>query len=122
MPTRMPLIDPRMVGSLADFFPELCTIKTFTEAKSASGAITYTPVDFAGHVALHCRHSPVNGTEVKRQDQSFSVGSHIIELAGYYSTITTKMTAVVNLITYDILAIEFDGEHKTTRLSVEITA
>ena len=121
MPTRMPLIDTRMVGALEDFFSEECTIRYSIEDQSSSGSID-DPLwaDFAGHISIPCRKSPVRGTEVKQYNQTYTVGSHVIELMGYYPTIDMSMVAVVNLIIYDILAVEFDGEHKLTRLSVEI--
>jgi len=120
MPNRMSLIDPRMIDMLEDFFPEECTIKTFTETTNSFGVKVLTPVNFAGHVAIPCRKSPSSGTEIKKPDQTFSIGSHIIELMGYYPTIVTKMLAVIDTVSYDILAVEFDGEHELTRLSVEI--
>jgi len=118
MPTRMPLIDSRMTTKQADFFPQSCTIKTFVETQSSSGMPINTPADFIADIS--CRIAPTTGKEIKNPDGTYTVGSHTILLAGYYSTITTKMTAVINSITYDILAVEFDAEHETTRLPVQV--
>ena len=118
MPTRMPLIDSRMTTKQADFFPQTCTIQTFNETQSSSGMPINTPADFLTDIA--CRIAPTVGKEIKKPDGTYTVGSHVILLAGHYATITTKMVAVIDSITYDILAVEFDAEHETTRLPVQV--
>jgi len=119
MPTRMPLIDSRMTTKQADFFPQSCTIQTFTETQSTSGYPSPgAGIDFLTGIA--CRIAPTAGKEIKNPDGTYTIGSHVILLAGYYATITTKMVAVIDSITYDILAVEFDAEHETTRLPVQV--
>lgn len=114
----MPLIDPRLTTKLADFFPQSCTIKTSVVTQSTSGREILTPADFITDIP--CRIAPTAGKEIKKPDGTYTIGSHVIVLDDYYSTITTKMTAVINSITYDILAVEFDAEEETTRLPVQV--
>jgi len=120
MPTRMPLIDTRMVDKLRDFFNSLCTINTSLDTQSTSGHPTPIPKILVGHVDIPCRIAPTAGKEIKNPAGTYAIGSHTIVLDDYYPTITAKMTAVINEIAYDILAIEFDGEHETTRLPVQV--
>ena len=121
MPTRMPLIDSRMTTGLADFFPGTCTIRYSTENQESDGSVD-DPLwrNLTGCVDMNCRIAPNAGKEVKAAKGIYTVGSHTILLDDYYSTIKTEMVAVVNLITYDILDIGFDAEHKTTRLQAQV--
>lgn len=120
MVTRMPLIDGRMLAALGDFFPETCTIQEYSETNDAAHQPIKTWSDLAGHIDLPCRKAPAKGAEYKRPDQTIAVNVNIIEIAGFYNSINVKNRVVLDSTNYDILDVEFDGNSKLTRLSVEV--
>lgn len=119
--TVRPLTDSRMLDQLADFFPDLCTIQLSTPTQGDSGYLTDVWSDFAGHVDLPCRKSPAGGSEPRRPNMTYAIGTQIITLRDYYDTITANMQAKVNGISYNIIAPpEYDGQKEMTRLTVEL--
>lgn len=114
------LIDSRLLTQLADFFPDLCTIQKSVPTQGDSGFLTDVWSDFAGHVSLPCRKSPIRGSEPRLPNMTYTINMCFITLRDYYNTITTSMRTQVNSINYNILAVEFDGQKEMTRLTVEI--
>jgi head-tail adaptor len=114
------MISPRMFTALSAFYSSACTIQQVTETRDAAGQPVKTWANFASHVSLDCRLSPIGGSERKTNNQVYSVATHVIELAGNYPTITTKMRAVISAVNYDILLVEHDGEAASTRLVCEV--
>ena len=120
MSSRMPLVDDRMFDALVDFYPKTCTITTPTEAQSSTGHITNTYNAVPALTDLSCRFAPSKkGKEVKESSQIYTVGSHTIVFNDFYLAITTKMRALIDGISYDILDVGHDSEDETTRLYVE---
>ena len=117
------IIHPRLLAALQmNFYPSACTVQVATETQNDAGEVLMAWADFAGHVNLPCRIAPVGGREMKRPDMTYTVGSHSIGLAGWYSTIVPKMRAVVSGVNYDILAVEIDGQMAATWLRVQVVA
>ena len=117
------IFDPRMLTTLADYFPSLCTIQEPTEVEDASGSIIEGWADFAGHVDLPCAHGPNKGREVKLADQTYVVSNYTLSLRGYYPTITEKMRIVVDGRAFDIMLVQTDSHGMTTRiLTSEVTS
>lgn len=114
------LIDSRLLNQLADFFPDLCTIQSSTPTQGDSGELTDVWTNLAGHINLPCRKAPAGGREPRLPNITYTVGTHIILIRHYYSTITTSMRVVLDSINYNILAVEFDGDKEMTRLTVEV--
>ena len=119
MSSRMPLVDDRMFTALVDFYPKTCTITTPTPTQSITGFETNAYNAVPALTDLACRFAPNKGKEVKQSSQAYTVGSHTIVFNDYYSTITTKMRALIDGISYDILDVGHDSENETTRLYVE---
>jgi len=119
------IFDPRMLTTLADYFPSLCTIQEPTEVEDDSGAIVAGWTDFAGHVDLPCSlgvNRMGGGGEVKQTDQTYVVSNYTLSLRGYYPTITEKMRIVVDGRAFDIMLVQTDSHGVTTRiLTSEVT-
>ena len=122
MPSRMPVIDSRMVGNLADFFPSTCSIQEKVTTDDATGHSIPAWSDVAGLTDLPCRIAPKGGDEFRKPDMTYGVNVRTIEIAGYYDTITIVMRVLWGFIEYDILLIEHDGQSEMTRLTVELVA
>ena len=116
------IFDPRMMETLADYFPSLCTIQEDVGVENDYGQVVHSWSDVAGHVEIPCAHGPNKGREVKQSDQTYVVSNYTLSLRGYYPTITEKMRAVVDGTVFDILLVQCDSHGVTTRiLSSEVT-
>ncbi|OGO04000.1 MAG: hypothetical protein A2Y91_03475 [Chloroflexi bacterium RBG_13_54_8] len=120
---RKELIDGHLLTSLSRFYPSVCDIQTYTDENQDSyGQPNPLWIDFVGHVDIPCALSAAKGQEVKNQDMTIGIATHIIALAGYYPTITYKMRAVIDSQNYDILLCETDSHVKMTRLTCQIVS
>jgi len=116
------IFDPRMMVTLADYFPSLCTIQEDLGVENTYGQVVADWQSFAGHVEIPCAHGPNKGREVKQSDQTYVVSNYTLSLRGYYPTITEKMRAVVDGVVFDILLVQCDSHGVTTRiLTSEVT-
>ena len=115
------IFDPRMMTTLADYFPSLCTIQEDVGVYDGySDNEDWQPL--AGHSDIPCAHGPNKGREVKQSDQTYVVSNYTLSLRGYYPTITEKMRAVVDSVVFDILLVQTDSHGVTTRiLTNEVT-
>lgn len=120
MANQLGMIHPSMLTALSGFYPSLCTIQSATEAQNNIGDVTHTWANLSGHVDLACRIAPASGNEVKQAAQIYAEYTHTIALAGAYTTVTEAMRAIVDGVTYDVVAVQFDGNRKTTRLLVKL--
>jgi head-tail adaptor len=107
-----------MLESLGRIYPSLCTIQSAVETQDTAGQPIKTWADLIQ--AIPCRKAPAGGREVKLPDQTYGVADFVIELRGYYPSITRKMHAVVDGTVFDILNPESDGNNFTTRLQVQV--
>ena len=118
MPSIQPIMHERLLTALYRYYPSTCTIQEATYTVDTVGEPQPAWADFL--TDLPCRISPAGGREMKLPDQTYEVASHTINLGGYYPTITVVMRAVIDGATYDILSIEYDGNHFTTRLQAQV--
>ncbi len=114
--------DPAQVGT--DFYPSLGTFYRATESTAADGQeiSTFAAIDSA-HSDLGCRLSPFIlirpiGQERftdsgKMQDAQFQVNFNV-----YVGDASDEWKVLVDSVLYEILAVEHDGNHLTTRLAV----
>ncbi len=115
------IVHPGLTAALTpDFYTGHCTIQQRTDTQDATGQPIPAWANLAGHVNLDCRVGPSGGREAKLADQIYAVTSHTITLAAQYTAITPKMRAVIGAITYDILAVEHDGQSATTHLLCQV--
>ena len=114
----MSLIHPKLLESLHDFFPSLCTIEASTDSYDDYGdeVKDWDPK----YEDIPCAIAAAGRNEVKRPDMTYVPATHRVTLAGYYPLITEKMQAVIGGLTLDILLVEHDSHQKTTRLSCEV--
>jgi len=115
-----PIVSPRMLTRLHEFYPSTVTIQEATEPRDTYGGYSQVWANKVGYVDLDCRLSPAGGKEVKKPDQTYVVATHIISIAGYYPGIHEKDRAIIAAQPFDILLVENDGQGDTTRLLVEI--
>lgn len=117
----MPLIDPRMLAHLHNFYPSTVTIQEAMELQDGTGDVTLDWDDKPDHVDLPCRIGPSGGKEIRMPDQTYAVSTHTIGLRGNYPTVTVKDRAVDdNGVIYDIMAVESDDQDASTYLYTEI--
>jgi len=110
------IFDPRMMATLSDYFPSLCTIQTNEGVEDDYGQIVDDWQDLANHVDIPCAHGPNKGVEVKQPDQTYVVSNYTLSLMGYYPTITEVMRAVVDGVAYEILLAQSSSHGVTTRI------
>jgi len=116
------IIHPGMLTALAAFYPSTCTIQEATETRDAAGEPRPTWSNLSGHVSIPCRVAPSTtgrSDEVKQPGRTYAMATYTIALRGYYASITAKHRAVVGGVNYDILAVDHDGQSKTTYLRAE---
>lgn len=115
------MIHPDLLTSLHNFFPSVALIE-----KSASDHSDYRDEELTWttrHADVPCVVAPgatTGSKEVKKDDMTYVVATHHVTLAGYYDDIIEKDHVVVDGLTLDILLVESDSHHKTTRLSCEV--
>lgn len=122
------LIDPRMLGRLADFYPDAVTIQANSPTRDADGQPIPSWSAVAGLADLPCAVGPVVETSIDRAESrrpafTVSTRNRRISIAGAYPTITTAHRALVNgSDAYTIVGAEVDSHGMTTRLLCEIVS
>lgn len=112
------LVDGRLLGLIANFFPSLCTVRDAAVSASSYGETERTWADVAGVVSVACRIAPASQQEPLNVDLEYAVATHTAVLQGYYSDVKAKMRAVVDSVTYDITGVSFDDQALQTRLDL----
>jgi head-tail adaptor len=118
-----PLVHPRLLASLGNFYSSLCTIQEATEVRDEYGQSIAGWANKAGHVDIPCGIAPadaIRNAEVRRPDQTYTLATHLVALQGRYPSITTKMRALVDGKAYDVVAVEADSAGVSTRLKVQV--
>ena len=113
------LTHSKLLESLADFFPSLCTIEANDPTQSDSGApVEGTAVEV--YTDIPCSIASQSAREPRTRTMTYEKNQFWIVLRGYYPLVKTEMKAVVELVFYNILGVEFDSHKVTTRLTVEL--
>lgn len=118
---RPALIHQDLLGSLGDFFSSTCTIqsKVVTSDAYKDEVETWSTL----HSGIHCSIAypgKVKANKIYRPDETYTLATHVVALAGYYPDVTTSMRAIVGGLTLDIMTVVFDSQHKTTELFCEV--
>ena len=125
----MPIIDPRMLAHLANFYPSTVTIQEVTELRGTAGETRPEWEAKDGHEDLPARIAPVGGVrtgqpggrEVKLADQTYAISTHTVGLRANYPEITVKDRVLADDGTiYDILSVASDDQDASTYLYTEI--
>jgi len=117
------LIHPHLLEHLEEtFFPSLATIQVVTLAINAYREPIETWADLALHVDIPCAITPASARERASADKTVAETTHTAILAGDYQTVTPVHRAVVDGTVYDIMGVEHDSHHITTRLRLKITS
>lgn len=118
------IVHPSLLARLqTHHYAATVTIQQATEAVDAYGVATKASwANLSGHVDLSCRLAPKTQTPTEGRGDAAPYIDHdyTIAIAGYYSTITVQMRAVISAVNYDIVSVEHDGNSKTTRLQVQV--
>lgn len=123
MANQLGIIHPSMLSKLPNFYPSLCTIQNHTSTQDDYGQPADTFADLADHVNLSCRIAPEPNSRSGERDaanRTTSEHTHIVDLRGYYPNISEVHQAIVDGATYDIEAVEHDGNKVTTRMKVQV--
>lgn len=126
MPLRSRMLDPRLYETLAMFYPSTTTIKARATADAATptsfGEPSGSYVSVAGCEAIQCRlmRYKKGANERRVPDATITADVLVIDLAGYYPIIETRMIATVDAVDYDIQAVQHDAIHTQTQLRVEV--
>lgn len=119
-----PMVDPRMLGQLGEFFPSRCTIQRDTgTGRSATGDPQPDWQDLDGHANIPCSKAPVAGQrqrEVRRGDQTVLLSTARVALQGYFPQITEHHRAVVDGQALNIILALADSRSALTYLDVEL--
>ena len=115
-----PFVHPRLFSTLTNFYPDTADIQQRTDTRDAVGQPIPAWATVSGLGAVACRVSPTGGGERKQANQIYTLSTHVINLAGNYIQITTKMRAVVSGVTYDILLVEHDGNGGMSKLVCQV--
>jgi hypothetical protein len=114
------IMSPRMLSSLAAYFPSSCAIQEATSTQNSYGEPASTWANKTGYTSIACAVSSAGGKEVKMPNMTYAVASHTVLLAGSYPAITPANRAVVGSLTLDILAVESDPLGTLTRLQCQV--
>jgi head-tail adaptor len=120
------LIDPRMLTRLMPaYYADTVTIQQRTDTADSYGQMIPAWANVADLINLPCRIAPLvvstpEYAERALQDKTIVTVTHHITIAGYYPAITVLMRAGDGGTNYDIVAVEYDSEHVTTRLRVKV--
>jgi SPP1 family predicted phage head-tail adaptor len=114
-----------LTGLAPNFYPSRLTIQVVTETRTANSGLTESWADVAGSVDLACRIAPVRGTETRTAQQILTETTHVCVVPRFLPSVTTKHHAIVDGATYDITAVEYDGQQlpgsvrRSTRLALK---
>lgn len=113
---------PRMLASVpGEVYPNRITIQEAEETRLPSGQKQSTWSNVADLVDLPGRITPAGGGERRLPAQIYEQTTHVINLAGFYPTITTKHRAVADDgRIFNIILPERDANQVTTRLMCEL--
>lgn len=114
--------NPANIGAVG--YPSLCTFLSKSESQNASGqeVHTFTAID-AAHTNIPCRKSPLliirpRQQEEQRGDFQMSDAKEQVNLNKYVADASNEWQITVDGITYEILAVERDGNSLTTRVGI----
>lgn len=117
------IVHPGLLASLQpNHYASTVTIQYAVVTQDSYGEESEGWSTLAGHADLRCRLSPHQqfSREQRNQAQIYAVHVWIINIAGYYPSITEEMRAVVDSTSYNIELAQHDGNQKTTRLQVRV--
>ena len=115
-----PLLSPRMLSALRNFYPTTGTVQSATRTADAAGQLIPTWANLAGHVDLPCAIQSVSGQETETPDQTYVLTTHRVALRGNYPAITESMRFVSSGVAYDIERVHHDSHAQTTYLDVQV--
>ena len=127
MPLAIPWISPKLLDSIAGYYPQTVTIQRVTLGTADEyGVQDETWDDLAGHIDIAARvisNGPGTGAggwsgEVQAPNGTYAIEGLTMALRGYYPNIVPEDRVVYNSTVYDILAAESDASGITTRLRV----
>lgn len=114
--------DPANVGAV--FYPSLCTFLQLTKTQNDSGqeTHTFTTID-AGHTNIPCRKSPLIIVRPQTQESQhgafqFSEAKEQVNVNKYVADASIEWQITVDGITYEIVAVEHDGNSLSTRIGI----
>lgn len=123
----MALVHPQMLAQLeqAGFFPSSVTFYAQGSGEDDYGRKDGSWTAVSALSAIACgvnRPSRSRGApqEVRRADLTLTTATHEIVLAGAYPAVTTKMRAVVDGATYDVLSVVCDAQGASTVVMAEL--
>lgn len=123
----MALVHPQMLAQLeqAGFFPSSATFYAQASGVDSYGRRNGSWAAVTALSDLACsvnRPSRSRGApqEVRRDDVTITTATHEIVLAGAYPAVTTKMRAVVDGVTYDVLSVVCDAQGASTVVMAEL--
>ena len=96
-----------------------CTIQTYTETENDINEEIKTWADKEDHIDLDCFLGNVRGAEVSQKDRTIHTTFKRAVLLGAYPLILASERAVIDDITYEIIAVSFDLEDNITALDLE---
>lgn len=138
------LVDPRLLASLADAFPQTATIEGRLFGQDQAGdpvdawtsGQTFLVTEEGAYITtedgdliitadgtpdtIACALYGAGGREVKRADQTVAVATHRALLAGYRDDLTPAHRVTIGGQVYNILAVEQDKLRLVTRLMLEV--
>lgn len=115
------MVSSGLLGNLNEFFPT--TVNIVEPSGAEDGLGTPVPGGYSavtGLTGLKGRITPMTDSERRTEGFTLSLTSDWILLQGFYPTITTRMTAQVGGISYNIVTVDKDGGSTFTRLGVEL--
>lgn len=112
------LVNGRLLGLIANFFPSSCTVQEATISSGSYGETGRTWGNLSGVVSVACRIAPASQQEPKNVDLEYAVNTHTAVLKGYYNTIKAAMQAIIDGTAYDITGVSFDDQALQTRLDL----
>lgn len=111
------LVDPRLLGVLALFFPSACTVQSVAVSSNSYGEVIETWSNVSGMVGVGCRIVPATQSEPKNTELGYAIATHTAVLKGNYA-IDATMRAVIDSVTYDITGVGYDDQAVQTRLDL----
>lgn len=135
MPLGNALVDPRLFDQLRrKHFPSFCAIYNEVRQANSIGELIETPADaaliggqapIAGMERIPCNISDSKGvrlgiTEERLVDVTFTRTLRVVQLCGYFPTITERMRCSVDGVVYNIRGVDQSSVGSHTNLIVEV--
>ena len=119
------VIHPRLHQELPQFFPAYVTVQIATESQGDDNAVVENWANVDGLAGLRGTLAPASANETRKAELTNVKITHVLDLRGYYPTITITHRVLVSRAQgdspqiFNITAVKHDSQAESSHLELE---